>query len=292
MLGRTPVLALVAAVAAAVVGVVPAPAQAAPPEVTAITSSHATIYPNIGTAKRPATTTINVVSTADDVTSLQIRNTADAAVRTFDLTTSDTVQWNGRDTGGNLVPAGSYTLIAFNGTDAAAVTGTVKVSLQRLVRKSYVVRVLPTKAYWKYVGKCSTLRKPSKRGWAGSYGYYANTRCRTQTWNASAVITVHAVRVPAAERYVDARIDTYGGAAKAKPRSRSVIEYWSNPAETWTASRFHGSAVGWHNGTTARATPLVDSDRYIAWRFATAFKAQYDVAKFRVVVRYDVLSAS
>lgn len=288
---RFPVLAVIAALAATLVGV--APAQSAPPDVTAITSSNATIYPNIsGLAKRPATTTITVVSNTDDVSSLEIRGAGDATVKTFDLTASDSVQWNGRDTGGNLVPAGAYTLVAYNGEEAATVTGTVTVSLQRLVRKSYVVRTLPTRQVWKYVGKCSTLRKPSKRGWTGSYGYYANTRCRTQTWNASAVITVHAVRVPAAERYIDARIDTYGGAAKAKPRSRGVIEYWTNPAETWTATRFHGSAVGWHNGITARATPLVDSERYIAWRFAAAFKAQYDVAKFRVVVRYDVLSAS
>lgn len=290
MLGRVPVLAVIAALTATLVGIVPA--QAAPPDVTAVTSSRATIYPKVNTSKRPGTTTITVASNTDDVSSLEIRNAADATVRTFDLTTSDTVQWNGRDLNGNLVAAGAYTLIAFNGAEAATVTGKVTVSLQRLVRKSYVVQSLPTRAYYKYVGKCSTLRKPSKRGWTGSYGYYANTKCRTQTWNASAVITVHAVRVPAAERYVNARIDTYGGAARAKPRSRALIEYWNNTSESWTAARFNSSAVGWHSGVTAGATPLVDSDRYIAWRFSTAFKARYDVAKFRIVVRYDVLSAS
>lgn len=285
---RMPVLALLAAVAATGVGVVPA--QAAPPEVTAITSSPTTIYPNIATASRPGITTISVASAADDVSSLQIRNTGDATVRTFDLSSSDTVQWNGRNAAGNLVPAGTYTLIAFNGDEAATVTGTVAVSLQHLVRKAYTVKVSPTKAYWKRVGKCSTLRKPSRRGWAHSYGYYANTKCRTQTWKASSVITVHKVRVPRAERYVNARIDTYGGAAKAG--SRGAIDYWDNPAETFTSFRFSGSRVAWHKGITARATPLVDSDRFIAWRFVTAYKSQYDVAKFRVVVHYDVLSAS
>ncbi|HJQ04224.1 MAG TPA: FlgD immunoglobulin-like domain containing protein [Nocardioides sp.] len=290
MLGRIPVLALIAAVATTLVCV--APAQAAPPDVTAITSSPATIYPRIGTAQRPATTTITVESTTNDVSSLEVRDAADATVKTFDLTASDTTQWNGRDTGGNLVPAGSYTLIAFNGTEAAAVTGTVTVSLQHLVRKTYTVQTLPTKAYFKHVGRCSTLRKPSRRGWAGSYGYYANTRCGTQTAAASEVITVHAVRVPAAERYVDARIDTYGGAAKAQPGSRGGIDYWNNPGQTFVAFRFAGSKVGWHTGATTSATPLVDAQRFIAWRFYTAFKSQYDVAKFRVVVHYDVLSAS
>lgn len=290
MLGRNLVLAVIAALAATLVGVVPA--QAAPPDVTAITSSNAKIYPNIRTAKRPGNTTITVESTTDDVTSLEIRNAADATVRTFDLSTSDTVQWGGRDAGGNLVPAGTYTLVALNVDGPAAVTGTVTVSLQRLVRKTYTVRVLPTSQYWKYVGKCSTLRKPSRRGWTGSYGYYANTRCRTQTWDASAVITVHAVRVPRAERYIDARIDTYGGAAKAKPRSRGGIEYWNNPGEKWTAFRYNASNVGWHNGATSGASGLVDAERYIAWRYMAAYNAQYDVARFRIVVHYDVLSAS
>ncbi|HWU20829.1 MAG TPA: FlgD immunoglobulin-like domain containing protein [Nocardioides sp.] len=286
-----PVLALVAAIAATVVGVVPAQATA-PPDVTAITASPATIYPRIGTAKRPAYTTITVESTTNDVTSLEVRDAADATVQTFDLTASDTTVWNGRDSGGSLVPAGSYTLIAFNGTAAATVTGTVTVSLQRLVLKTYTVHTLPTRAAWKYVGKCSTLRKPSRRGWTGSYGYYANTKCRTQTWLASAVITVHDVRVPAAERYVDARIDTYGGAAKRKPGSRAGIEYWNNTGKKWVSFRLIGSKVAWHNGATAGATPLIDSQRFISWRFYTAYQGQYDVAKFRVVVHYDVLSAS
>lgn len=290
MLGRIPVVALLLAVAATVLGVVPA--QAAPPDVTAITSSKSTIYPNIRTTKRPGTTTITVESTTDDVTSLEIRNAADTPVRTLDLSTSDTVQWGGRDAAGNLVPAGTYTLVALNADGPASVTGTVTVSLQRLVRKSYTVRVLPTSQYWKYVGRCSTLRKPSRRGWTGSYGYYANTRCATQTWDASAVITVHAVRLPRAERYVDARIDTYGGAAKAKPRSRGGIEYWNEPGQKWTAFRFNASNVGWHNGATSGAGGLVDAERYISWRYMTAYKAQYDVARFRVVVHYDVLSAS
>ncbi len=279
------------AVAATALGIVPA--QADPPNVTAMTSSHPTIYPNIGTAKRPASTTISVVSNTDDVTSLQVRAPgSDAVVQTLDLTASDSVQWNGRDTAGNLVPAGAYTLVAFNGAEAATVTGTVTVSLQRLLRKTYTVRLLPTRIFGKYAGRCSTLRKPSKRGWAGSYGYYANTKCRRQTWDASAVVTLHGIRVPAAERYVDAHVDTYGGAAKAMPRSRGGIEYWSDAGQKWGSFRFNGSRVGWHNGATVGTTALVDSERWITWRFFTAFDARYDVAKFRVVVRYDVLSAS
>lgn len=290
MLRRTPVLVLLAALAATLVGVVPA--QAAPPEVTAITSSKPTIYPRIGTAKRPAATTISVASTTDDVTSLQIRNAADATVRTFDLSASDTVTWNGRNANGNLVPAGTYTLLAFNGTEVATVTGTVRVSLQRLVRKSATVVAMPGKAMWRYVGKCSSLRKPARRGWTGSYQYAANTRCKTQTWQASAVITVHAARVPAAERYVNVHVDTFGGSAKSAPGSRSGIEYWDEPSRTFSTFRFNSSSFGWHNGTTVPATRFVDANRFVSWRFFTAYKSRYDVGRFRVVLQYDVLSAS
>ena len=86
----------------------------------------------------------------------------------------------------------------------------------------------------------------------------------------------------------------YGPArsAKATPRSRGGIEYWSDAAQKWASFRFNGSRVGWHNGATVGATSHIDSERYLVWRFFTAFNSRYDVAKFRVVVRYDVLSAS
>ncbi len=290
MLRRTPVLVLLAALAATLLGAVPA--QAAPPEVTAITSSKPTIYPLIGTTRRPAATTITVASATDDVSSLEIRTASGFVVRTFDLSASDTVTWNGRGASGNPVAAGSYTLLAYNGTEAAAVTGTVRVSLQRLVRKSATVVALPGKAMWRYVGRCSSLRKPARPGWTGSYLYAANTRCRTQTWNASAVITVHAARVPAAERYVSLRVDAFGGAARSAPRSRAAIEYWDEPGRKFSDFRFSASRLGWHNGPTVPATRYVDAQRLVSWRYMTAYKNKYGVGRFRVVLHYDVLSAS
>lgn len=291
MLRRTPVLALMLSLAITLIGI--APSQATAPVVTAITSSKATIYPAINTSSRPGSTTITIES-ADPaaVEYLNVRDTGDNLVKQIAVSGSTTVTWDGRNTGGALVAAGAYTLIALNGAmEAASTTGTVTVSRQHLIRKTYTKMLAANKYAYKIVGKCSTLRKPSKRGWAGSLGYYANTKCKTQTWNASRVITLHDTRLPVAERYIDLRVDTYGGAAKAKPGSRAVIEYFKNDG-TLTAGKFIASKVGWHNGLSRSAGAFVDANRWMAWRMSTAFKAQYDVAKFRVVVHYDVLSAS
>jgi hypothetical protein len=284
---RTPVLALAAALAATALGVVPA--QAAAPDVTSITSSHPTLYPNINNATRFGATAIAINSSdLSQIASLEVQNASHAAVRTFEIGgTIPSVSWNGRDAGGTVVPTGTYSLVAYNGShEAAPVTGSVNVSRQKLVRKALTVVMKPTRKIVKLVGRCSTLRSPSKRGWKGSYGYYANTRCKTQTWKASYVITGHALKVPAAERYDDLRIDTYGGAAKAKPRSRAFIDYYSTTGASnpWVATKASASKVGWHNGRTAAATHLVDSHRYVSWRFYTAYKAQYDLAKFRVTL--------
>jgi len=292
MLRRTSVLAALLGLAITFIAV--APSQAVAPDVTAITVSKSTIYPSINTGKWPGTTTITIESTDPSaVEYISLRNAADDVVKQITVSGSTTATWNGRDTGGALVPAGDYTIIALNSAlEAAGTTGTVTVSRQHLIRKTFSKTLAATNTVFRYAGKCSTLRKPSKRGWAGSLGYYANTKCPTQTWKASAVITVSSVALPVAARYVDLHIDTYGGAAKAKPRSRGAIEYWSASQQNWTAGKFVASSVGWHNGLTRSPTPLVYSGRWIDFRFSTAFKAQYDVAKFRVVAHYDVLSAT
>lgn len=291
MLRRTPVLAVLLSLAITFIGM--APTQAEAPDAT-ISVSNATIFPAINTGKWPGTTAITteVGGSSTPVAYLDIRlNDGVTLVKRF---SGDSAEWNGTNTAGEAVPAGTYTVFALNSSEEeAGATANVVVSRQHLIRKTFRPTNVNAGRYAiKYVGRCSTLRKPSRRGWAGSAGFYANTKCKTQTWNASAVVGVYVVRVPGAARYIDMHVDTYGGAAKAKPRSRAAIEYWSNTLNDWTATKFVASNVGWHNGLTRSATPMVDSDRYLGWRFAAAYKSQYDVKQFRVVVRYDVLSAS
>ena len=291
MLRRTPVLAVLLSLAITFIGM--SPTQATPPDVTAITVSKATIYPAINTANRPGTTTITAeTSDPSAVEFLDVFNGGDVRVKRFVVSGSPTVEWGGLDDSALPVPAGTYTIRALNsGEEMSPTVGTVVVSRQHLIRKTLIRTIAAARYVFKYVGKCSTLRKPSKRGWAGSLGYYANTKCKTQTWNASRVITLHQTRLPAAERYVDVRVDTYGGAAKAKPRSRALVEYFQNDA-TLTAAKFIASKVGWHNGLTRGGAAFVDGSGWLAWRLSAAFKSQYDVKQFRVVAHYDVLSTS
>lgn len=291
MLRRTPVLAVLLSVAITLVGM--APAQAVGPDVTAITVSEPTIYPAINWGNFQGTTTIRAEGgDPTTVAFLDVFNHANVRVKRFSVAGDPYVSWGGLDDAEAPVPAGTYTVRALDGAEeTAAAEGTVVVSRQHLIRKS-LIRTIAAKRYaLTFVGKCSTLRKPSKRRWAGSLGYYANTKCRTQTWNASRVITVSQTQLPAAERYVDIRVDTYGAAAKSKPRSRGLIEYLQNDFSL-TAGKFVASKVGWHNGRTRSAPAFVDGSGWMAWRFSTAYKSQYDVAKFRVVAHYDVLSAS
>ncbi|MCW2856813.1 MAG: hypothetical protein JWR52_2428 [Marmoricola sp.] len=293
MLRRTPVLAVLLSLAITVIGV--SPTQAVAPNVTAITVSNTTIYPGINTAQRPGSTTITVDATdPSNVAYVDIRDSADTLVLEISMPSgSSSVPWNGRDTGGALVAAGNYTILALSSAkEAAPTTGTVAVSRQHLIAKTFTATIAANRYVYKNVGRCSTLRRPSRRGWAGSLGYYANTRCGAQTWAASRVITIHAVHLPAAERYLDLRVQTYGGAARAKPNSRALVDYWSSSQQTWIAGKFIASKVGWHPGLAASPSALIFNGGWINWRLSTAFKSQYDVAKYTVVMHYDVLSAS
>lgn len=290
---RTPVLAVLLSLAITLIGL--SPARATAPDITGITVSNSTIYPLIGTAERPGNTTITVVGQGGTVDHLEVRDATNATVHTLELGfDGQSIAWQGRNANDVLLPAGTYTIVAIGtapGFEESPHTAQLTISRQHLVRTTFTRTIAANRYALKLVGKCSTLRKPSRRGWAGSLGFYANTRCRTQTWNASRVLTLNATRLPAAERYVDLHIDAYGGGAKARPGSRGEISYFTNDTDL-TAVKFVGSKVGWHNGLTRSAGNLVDSNGWVAWRFATAFKSKYDVAKFRVVVRYDVLSAS
>ncbi len=294
MLRRIPVVAVLLGLAITTIGV--SPTEAVAPNVTAITASNATIYPGINTAKRPGTTNITVTATdPENVAYLDVRDSSDTLVLEITLPTSSSpaAQWNGRDTGGSLVPAGTYTILALSSAhEAATATATVTVSRQHLVAKTFTTTVAANHYIYKNVGRCSTLRKPSRRGWKGSLGFYANTRCKAQTWPASRVITIYEVHLPSAERYDDLRVQTYGGAAKAKPRSQALVDFWSSAQQTWFAGKFIASKVGWHNSYTVSPSALLFDGSWFNWRLSTAFKSQYDVAKFTVVMHYDVLSAS
>jgi hypothetical protein len=202
--------------------------------------------------------------------------------------------WDGTNDSGNVVPEGTYTVVVVD------IQGNVA-SIMRAVTVSHDAGVLRTfrrtmsaagSLEAKFVGACSTLRKPSLRGWTGSLGYYANTRCGRDTWHASAVSTLHTVRLPRPTnfvRYHDERVDTYGGAARLRPRSTAAVRYLRTDG-SWVSEKVLGSRVGTHAGARRSTSGMVDSGRWLAWGAATAYGNRYDVKGFTVTVRYFVWS--
>lgn len=274
------------------------------PSVTGITVDHPTLYPRVNTAKYPQMARIDFIgqglSSSDRV---EVRSATGALLySTWDNPVSAsgeklTVEWTARygQTKG-AVPPGTYSVLLLDqlgnpSTQAATVT----VSTLHRVLKTYRVTVSAAGSLeGRFVGRCSQLRKPSLRRWSGSLGFYANTKCAKQSWNASAVSTSHAARLPAAFDYRRLQICTYGGAAKSRPSSRGYFRTM-NDRGTWGSYGYLSKAVGNHTSFTGSSgyndpDGFVFSDRYIVWGFVAAYKQRYDVKSFTLNLEYHVLA--
>lgn len=263
-------------------------------DITAFTPAASTIYPLIKSAKRPGNVKLTVTGNFTYQEKAQIRNSVGAVIAEptleFESQNKATLVWDGTNAGGTPQAAGSYTVVVLDGNgNVSPKTAKIAVSGLRLVTKTFTKTVTARSSLVdQYVGKCSQLRKPSLRGWSGSLGFYANTKCHKTSWKASAVSTVHAISLPAADRYLDVRVNTYGGAAKARKSSTAGVRYLTTNGG-WVADRLLTKKVGWHPGATWTANGIVFSDRSFGWGIATAAKDRYDVKSFTVVVRYQTL---
>lgn len=199
--------------------------------------------------------------------------------------------WSGRTSTGTAA-AGRYTIRTTLTDDLGNVTVTpsvsVSVSAKRLRAHTFVTTVSAKGSmYDSYVGRCSTLRSPSRRGWFGSLGYETATKCRTST-SQTLISTAHAVRVPKAFSYGRLSVSVYGGASKGFAGSRAYLAY-DHRDDGWSNDRLLSSTVGPHAGSSVPATNYVYPDRSIAWLLYTAAGAHYDVKSFTVRLPYRVL---
>lgn len=269
--------------------------DASAPVVTSARASASTIFPVAdGYRDSVAIETRASDDSTIDVTH-EIRDAGGALVRTLGpvvLYDSDVQTWDGRDATGRIVPSGRYTVTtlvsdAFDRVTAAA-PFTITVSTKRLVQRTFTRTVTAKESLVaKSVGRCSTLKMPSARGWRGSMGLYTGTRCKGSI-KATLVSTAHALRVPAALRYGSIRVTAYGGAAKAEPRSLAYLTYL-HPKDGWGADTQMSTRLGDHAGTTVRAGDYLFKDGTFEWGAYTADGARYDIKNFIVRMTYSVL---
>jgi len=274
------------------------------PSLTSVTASPTTIYPRIlhNSTYRSWTTFAIFGTGLPNVVAAKLykrTGTGDTFQRTLTIkpgvnSLHGTAVWTGLLSGGVPAPAGLY-VVKFEDSDgnASSRVGSVTVSSKKLVTKTWTRTFSPAGTLAdSYVGKCSTLREPSLRGWYHSFGYYANTRCASQTSKDSLISTLHVTFLPKAVQYVDIHVNAYGGAARAKPGSKARIRYLTtstDPAKQWASTRTISSTLGTHAGYTRSTSGLVFKDRSFGWGIYTGFGYQYDIKSFTVVLHYKVL---
>ncbi|RNL80875.1 hypothetical protein [Nocardioides marmorisolisilvae] len=272
------------------------------PPMTSVTASPTTIYPLVkDSTKYKSSTTFSILGTGvPNVVAVNLYKrvgTTDTFQRTLTLKPGSTsvratATWSGLLAGSVPAPAGTYVVKLLDADgNAASKIGTVTVSGKKLVTKTWTKTVTPVGSLsGSTVARCSTLRTPSLRGWFKSLGYYANTRCASQTTADSLIRTAHAVILPSSGvvQYVDIRVDTYGGAARAKPGSKIRVRYLTT-SKKWVSTRTLAGTLGTHKGETHSTSGLVFSDHSFGWGMYTGYGYQYDVKSFTIVLHYKVL---
>jgi FlgD Ig-like domain len=271
-----------------------------PPGGATLTRSPSVFYPypdDVRPFKDRATLKVFLnPDTGDSLVRLEIVNSTGSVVRTVENQTATglTYVWTGRDDADALVPAGSYTLRVTledpNGNRNALPTQTIRVRDEQLTLKTLrrsLSAVESASSNWK--ARCSAIRRPASRGWAGSLQLISNAKCRARTWLGSGVATVNAARLPAALEPGRLRVSAIGGAARGSATSVAVLEYWNNNTKKWVNGTRLSSAVGSHSGPERLVTPMLYDGRRVAWRVATGFGMRYDVRAFEVTYTYLVL---
>lgn len=270
------------------------------PVITGSVQGRDPIYPRIGTERRPASADVSFQGTKlEEFLRAVVRGPGGAVVARPALRRTGSggygihVTWNGRGTDGRIVPNGAYTLALVDSrgleNDFDAI---VHVSNARLVTRTFTRTVLASPSMSaRFVGRCSTLRRPSLHGWSGSVGLYGGTTCGSRADQGAVVSTTHRLTLPRADSY-RIRVTAYGGAARTRPDSRAGLRYLT-AGRAWTASTPLPSRVRWHAGSTRTGgrsgTGLVRHDGTFAWGVVIGAGQRYDVGRFRVTASYQVL---
>lgn len=231
---------------------------------------------------------------------LQVRNAADATVRLMTDVASG-VAWDGRDDAAGLVPAGLYSvrLRAYDDLGNRVWTAPlqIRVSHKVLVTRTQSVTVKPkaTRVEGGDIGDCSRWRVPSLHGWPRSASHLSNVRCNGGTGDRSVVWTIHSTQLPAAVKYRRVQLSWFGG-----PTISKGCESVNVSCDVGVATLYEkdGSAVQWFATRDylvtqyvawAPAADVVRTGRRVKWAMSVSGGNRYDVKKFTLIYRADVL---
>jgi len=278
-----------AAVAASILTA--APALAASPVITDQTNTSTTVYPAIDgyidtitfgwkvdqALDQPGSSlTLDVMASSSHTSVFQI---------VFDDLTQTSYVWNGRTTGGSVVPNGTYyaRVTATNGTDPADSNNgpSFVVSGKKLTEKTFTKQVTAAGSMeGKFAGKCSQTRKPGLKLGAGSLGYYSNTKCTTA--HQDYAVSFHSIALPDSFRTGNAKLSAWGVAVKAGSTMRMGFAGDTYPVRI-------GSAKGWHSGSFVPAARSIEGNR-LQWIAAANAGNRYDIKYFKITYTYTTLA--
>lgn len=306
---RLPILALPAALALGLTASTLTPASADPPDDTVPTASithvsRPTFFPAVDGYRDTTVITFTASDAVDAEVDVHLVVRDDSGVQVAELPYTDLrsgqsvgLLWNGSDFAGGTLSGGTYavevTAVDAAGNTSATDSREVTIDEGRLVDRTARgwIKAKPS-MIGKDVRRCSTL-KGRVRGWAGSLGYYANTRCGT-TGVPSVVSTVHGVYVPEAFKdgrgwhYGSMQVKAWGGNAAKRRGSTAILQYWKR--DSWAEPRTMGSSLGTHAGRKTSAKPFIvmdDGRPALIWGLGTGNRNWYDVKKFSLTLHYQ-----
>jgi hypothetical protein len=265
------------------------------PSVPTISSSFPTVYPYRDGYQDKVLLTVGKQVGAG-ATLLEITNGAHEIVQTFRSSRTDAKLawgWTGTDAAGhNRLAAGTYSIRA-TVTDPAGNVSPPALTSVKVIREHLAAKVFKHTysaggtLEHSTVGKCSTLARPSSRGWAGSLGYYSNAKC-SKTFDDSVISTTHAAKMPAAVKYGDLEFRVYSGATRAATRHIAYISYLNREGD-WTRGKMLEPNTGWHIAGFMNGSDYIFDDRYAVWGVFNVQGSHYDVKSFEVKLRYTAL---
>ncbi len=272
----------------------PVTVDRARPKVTDVASGVRALYP-VRDGYRDRTDVTATLGEDARRIGLQVRDSAGRVVRTKQLggqrAGDVNATWNGRGRGGDLLPAGRYTVRlvvedrAGNRTNSEVVRQTV--SAQRTVRRSGTMTVTARESLTEsFADDCSSVFRHTKGKRQGWIGYYSSGTCASGDAYA---VADHQVRLPAAVRYGSVRLSARGGRADPRFRDSAQVAYYDRFQNASEADFRLSPALGTYTGPRVKADRHLIRNRIFRWSTFTTGVAWYDVDTYTVRFTYDVL---